>query len=453
MESHALRHMPPHKTLTNTPKLPINAPYPPPSQSALEVLPLPPPYSPLCYTGVCMSSRSTQKKRLFTLAVCCASFLGFGLFTASLGPNLDEIARLTGNSLAAMGSIFTAMYFAAILAQVVYGPLDDRFGERPLMLIGLCVSSIGTFGITISHYLPFTLASAFLLGLGGGTIITSANVLVSESYPDNRVSALNVLNLFFGVGAIAGPALAGLLLRAEGTALPVLWGGAAVFLLLVPLVALMPVPTHADRGRNTEGTKTTSVYGSLLLWVIGTLLLVYVGTEVGVGGWTPAYMKQTTGLDADTAALVASGFWLGFTLGRIIAAIVGTRLTAITLLLAATGGALLSGLLLVVSSGNLTISILATLLLGFCFGPIYPTGLAITTTAFAYAPGRAVSVVAAMGSAGGMLLPALQGILLEDVSPVASVTQVALATLAMLGLALVVRALLLNRAKLKTSSE
>jgi fucose permease len=74
------------------------------------------------------------------------------------------------------------------------------------------------------------------------------------------------------------------------------------------------------------------------------------------------------------------------------------------------------------------------LLLGLCFGPIVPTALAITADSFRQATGTAASVVVALGSLGGMLLPWLQGVLLERSGPSASVLLVAAGTLLMLAL-------------------
>jgi fucose permease len=104
------------------------------------------------------------------------------------------------------------------------------------------------------------------------------------------------------------------------------------------------------------------------------------------------------------------------------------------MLLIALAGALAGGTLLAISTGNTPLTIAAVLLLGFCFGPIFPTALAITTATFRRAPATAASVVVAMGSAGGTSLPWLQGVLLERAGPSASVLMVAAGTLAMLGL-------------------
>jgi fucose permease len=163
-------------------------------------------------------------------------------------------------------------------------------------------------------------------------------------------------------------------------------------------------------------------------------VLLYVGVENGVASWTTVYLERTTALDQAIAALATSGFWLALTAGRVAAAFAGAWLAAERMLLLTLTGALAGGALLAASTGSAALTIAAVLLLGFCFGPVFPTALAIATAAFRRAPGTAASVVVAMGSAGGTLLPWLQGVLLERAGPAASVLLVAAGTLAMLGL-------------------
>ncbi|MEO7912961.1 MAG: hypothetical protein ABIV47_25210 [Roseiflexaceae bacterium] len=70
------------------------------------------------------------------------------------------------------------------------------------------------------------------------------------------------------------------------------------------------------------------------------------------------------------------------------------------------------------SSGNAALTVIALILIGFCFGPIFPTVLSIVTVTFRRAPGTAAGVVVAMGSLGSMLLPWLQGALLVAIGTV-----------------------------------
>jgi fucose permease len=367
-----------------------------------------------------------------TMVVACASFFALGVVMAGIGPALPNLAANASSGVAALGGVFTALYLGALLMQIVAGPLNDRIGQRPVLLVGLALLALGIFGMVASRALALTLACAIVAGLGQGALAVSANVLIAEVFPGRRAAALNLLNVFFGAGAVAGPAIAGLTLQIWGSALPALVLGAGLLLLQLPLIPLLSVVPRIAHSGIPE--RSTALYRSPLLWMLGALLLLYVGSENGMGGWTATYLERTTALGATTAALVTSGFWLALTAGRMIAALLGARLLPYTLLLISLGGALAGGLLLAGSTGNAPLTIVAVLLLGVCFGPIFPTVLAITTATFRSTSGTAVSILMAMGSIGGMVIPWSQGVLLERSSPSASVLFIAGGILAMFAL-------------------
>jgi len=369
-----------------------------------------------------------------TMAASCMSFFALGLITAALGPALPDLAANASSNLATIGAIFTALFLGGFITQLIAGPLNDRLGQRPVLLVGIGLLAAGICGIAISHALPLTLACALVAGLGHGAIDVSTNVLIAEVFAARSASALNLLNVFFGVGAVAGPAIAGLTLRVWGTALPVLWLGAGLMLVQAPFVrrlASAPSVAHHD----DLATPGLALLRSPLLWVFGGLLLLYVGTETGIGGWTTTYMERTTTIGA-AAALVTAGFWLALTGGRVAGALIGARVAAGVLLRLSLAGALAGAVLLAISPGNAALTVVAVILIGFCFGPIFPTALSIVTATFRRAPGTAASVVVAMGSLGGMLLPWAQGTLLESRGPSASTVLVAAGALSMLAIEL-----------------
>jgi fucose permease len=115
-----------------------------------------------------------------------------------------------------------------------------------------------------------------------------------------------------------------------------------------------------------------------------------------------------------------------------VAAAAGARFSSKTILFATLSGALAASVVLIASTGNASVTIVAVLLTGFFFGPIFPSIFAITTGTFRKATGSAASRVTAMGSLGAARLPWLQGILLVSVSPSASVVLVAIGAVAML---------------------
>jgi len=375
-------------------------------------------------------------RKRWVLALC--SYIGFllGLFTAALGPSLGELAKRNGAELGAMGSVFTALFVGALLAQLASGPLSDARGRRAVLVGGLALLAAGASALCLSTALPLALAAVVVAGLGHGSSDLMILVLAAKTYPEKSVSALNILGLLFGAGAFVGPALVGLSQRLSGSALPVLWFAAAAHALAVPLVlavlepegkaAAAPSAVPAAKTRDAKpaqaqgDAKAKPVRGALsspYVWILGLLLLVYVGAENAMGGWMAEYYKLTTGASAPEAAVVVSLFWLALSAGRLAAAAAGTKLSPRAVLGLGIGVALAGALLLALSPGVRVATLAAIVVTGFGYSSIYPTGFAMAAAAFPDAPGKATSLVTVLGSAGGMLLPLLEGFVLAGAGP------------------------------------
>jgi FHS family glucose/mannose:H+ symporter-like MFS transporter len=368
---------------------------------------------------------------LGTIILSCIVFITLGILTAALGPVLPDLAQNTRSSLEATGAIFTALFLGALVSQSVSGPMTDKLGPRPVLVTGMGILVAGMLGVSFAGTYFWLIASGFIAGLGHGAVDISTNILVAKVFKERSVTALNLVNFFFGVGAVVGPAVVSVCLRTTNTGIPAIWIGSAILTLCVPFGAAfllspkdIPLPENLSTNR--------PFYFSPLLWIAGLLLFVYVGTENGIGGWTAAYMQRTTTLKADSAALIVAGFWLALTIGRLIAALVGTKWSSGLLLKISLIGAILGGVLMAVSTGNQNLTILAVLITGLFFGPIYPTTFSITTSLFNQSSGKAASIVVAMASLGGMVIPPLQGILLVRYNPNSSVLLVAGCTVTML---------------------
>lgn len=371
-----------------------------------------------------------------SLAVACGLYLAFGMTVAGLGPGLPDLARNTASSLAALGSVFTALFSGGLVAQLVAGPLNDRLGQRLLLLGGTLLFGLGILGMTASRTLPLALGCAAVAGLGHGTLVVTGHVFVARLFPARTATVLNLLDLFFSIGAVAGPALAGFALQRWGTALAALWVGAALLLGHALLIPFLAAPRAAAEAPQAGAGR---VYRAPILWLLGVLLFVYVGLENGMAGWTPTHLERATGLAAARAALATSGFWLALTGGRLLGVALGTRLAPASLLSISLGGAVLGGALLVSSSSVVPV-VAAVLILGFCLGPVFPTTLAIVTSTFPRASGTATSIVVAVGMGGGVVLPWLQGVLLERQGPRASALLVLASAGAMLAICVGYRA-------------
>jgi len=145
-----------------------------------------------------------------TLALVCAVFLAAGVALSGVGPALPLLALHIEQDIAVLGGLFTAISLGIILTQFGAGLASARFGHRFVLAAGMLLMSSGIIGVTFGRSLPILLAGALLFGIGFGGVLAAGNVLIGQLFPTRSAAALNGVNLFFGVGSMLGPAIAGL---------------------------------------------------------------------------------------------------------------------------------------------------------------------------------------------------------------------------------------------------
>ncbi|HET6439238.1 MAG TPA: MFS transporter [Anaeromyxobacter sp.] len=370
-----------------------------------------------------------------TLAISISSLFVVGILSGALGPFLPQLAARLGLPVDALGALFTALFLGALSMQVFGGWLNERVGLRNMVLAGVALVALGIFGITVSTTLPTLLGCALLAGAGQGTLDVSTNVLVPAVFQGRAVvAAVNLLHFAFGAGAVMSPLLTTLALETWGTPMPILWIAAALGFATLAAGFRWLLQASTGPSEGARRGKPGSLYRRPVLWFLSLLLFLGVGVEMGVGGWTTVYVERTTSLGVGAVAWLVSGYWLALTGGRLLGAVAGARLTAPVLARIAILGACAGSTTLLLGAGSVPLTILGTVVMGTSIGPIFPTVVVLGTEAFPSAPSRAVSVIIATSSLGGMLLPPLQGLLLQRVAPAASVAEVAAACLGSLAL-------------------
>jgi fucose permease len=85
------------------------------------------------------------------------------------------------------------------------GPLLDSEGKKIGLILGLAFIAIALYALPRAQGFRSILVLLFLLGVGGGIVVTGANALVSDVSEAHRGTALNLVNLFFGLGGLANP--------------------------------------------------------------------------------------------------------------------------------------------------------------------------------------------------------------------------------------------------------
>ena len=203
-----------------------------------------------------ISSATTRR----TLVLVCAVFLAAGVTLSGVGPALPLLALHIEQDIAVLGGLFTAISLGIILTQFGAGPASARFGQ-PVRAGGRDAAHEHWYHRRdIRAQLAILLAGALLFGIGFGGVLAAGNVLIGQLFATRSAAALNGVNLFFGVGAMLGPAIAGLAGLRLGAPQTAIWVGAGLLIVLVPIVqsyAARP-PTQATKRwrRNARSSAT-----------------------------------------------------------------------------------------------------------------------------------------------------------------------------------------------------
>jgi FHS family glucose/mannose:H+ symporter-like MFS transporter len=347
----------------------------------------------------------TEAYRGLQVSIFAGAFV-FGIVMSSLGSLLPSLTAALGLQKADAGMLFLFMNFAMLLGSLVFGPVCDRFGFRLLLMASALLIS-GSFAM-LSRAAGYAsiVVSMSILGFAGGVLNGGTNALLNDISPDRRQSALNLLGIFFGVGALFTPFFTGFLITTLGLR-PILTSLSALTLAPFALFLLARFPA-AKHGGGFQPSELRAVLGSPLLYLFGFLLLFESGNEFTVGGWVSSFLEERHRLGPSAAAYVLAGYWGAVLIGRLAASRIGARVSSVNLV---AGGALLAMLSTIglIFSGNAVAAALFIALVGLGLATIFPTTLAQAGTAFASHSGTAFSVIFVLALSGGMTAPWLVG--------------------------------------------
>ena len=343
-----------------------------------------------------------------------AAFLSLfviGTYAGAFGPALPFFAADLGVSLDTAGLLLTTLFLGSIASSAAIALVLHARDTRALTIAGMWAVIAGLVILALAPTWSIALAGGLLLGSGDGLMIAALHILMAATSRDVP-SAINRLNLFFAIGAIAGPIWTGAILASTGERSLAYGGMAACAAFALAVLIWSPAP---DATPETIVDEEFRLPGDATAWIMGAVLFLYVGAEFGLGSWLSSYTRETAHAGVFTSALIASGYWAALALGRVLSGLyfAGGR-RASTLLLAAAAGGGVSALVLALSDGQVGLSALSVFGAGLCFGPLWPSTVAIASEG---SMANATAATVTIGNAGGLAIPWLQGKVLVGAGP------------------------------------
>ncbi len=253
---------------------------------------------------------SPSNKRLILGAQL--AFLPTGVLMTLLGPMLPLlIARWALNDSQA-GNLFLVQFLAAVVGVQLSGVLLARLGYRPAFLSGLLLMAAGA-ALLYAGSVGLGMAAIGVYGLGVGLIVPTDSLLIAEISGDSRTRAVNLLNFFWGFGAVFCS-----LMVAWASAhkmLPVFLGAVSLFLVLL-VFAMWSLPFPPAAAPSDRGPRWQELARNPVIWLFAAVFFFYPGAETAVGGWIGSYVARLGPQEAHWAPLMPAFFWSALTTGR-----------------------------------------------------------------------------------------------------------------------------------------
>ena len=148
----------------------------------------------------------------FVISVVYLDMLGIGLAFPVLPKLVEQFEH---------GDVSRASYIVGMLAgayalmQFLFSPalgaLSDRFGRRPVMLLGMAGMGVNYFLLAAAPTLWWFAIARLISGATGATFSTASAYLADITPPEKRAANFGLIGAAFGVGFITGPAIGGVL--------------------------------------------------------------------------------------------------------------------------------------------------------------------------------------------------------------------------------------------------
>jgi DHA1 family bicyclomycin/chloramphenicol resistance-like MFS transporter len=358
----------------------------------------------------------------FALTVLLAGLSAIGPLTTDMYlPSLPDIANALDASTAEVQFTISAYLIGFAFGQIVYGPVSDRHGRKPVLLAAVSLYGAASLACALSSSIEMLIAVRALQAIGGCGGVVLARAVVRDLYSGARAG--RELSLIAAVMALA-PVLAPI----GGGALQTGFGWRAIFFALAAaalsgVVVIWLLLPETLRQRAAEPISASSIARSYGIVARNPAYLAYLAlataSYAGLFAWISGASFVLQGLYGLTSFVFGFAFAVG-SLGYMAGSSLSARLThrlhldgviGVGSVLTAVGGI---GMLVAIALGSQSsvplVLLMAVYLAGM--GMVLPQSLAGALTPFPERAGAASSLLGFIQQTGAALLGAMVGALL-----------------------------------------
>ncbi len=360
------------------------------------------------------------------LAIIYLAFISLGLPDSLLGSAWPTMYIQFDVPISYAGIISMIISAGTIISSLQSDRLTKKLGTGKVTAISVAATAVALFGFSFSHSFWALCLWAIPYGLGAGSVDASLNNYVALHYESRHMSWLHCM---WGVGATTGPYIMGIALSA-GHGWNMGYRYIGIIQVILTSVLIFSLPLWKGRTEETEveelqtdpaenGKKVLSVREILKISGAREVMLCffcYCALEQTAGLWASSYLTLHKGVSSEMAAIFASLFYIGITVGRAISGFITMKLNDIQMIRLGQG-IIVAGIVAMILPGSNILAMAGLVLIGLGCAPIYPCVIHSTPAHFGADKSQAIiGVQMAFAYIGTMLMPPLFGMIARGIS-------------------------------------
>lgn len=162
--------------------------------------------------------KNNSNKSVILLIITLSMLTAFAPLSVDMYlPSLPTLAIIYDVNEATIQLTLSSFLFGFALAQLIHGPLSDRWGRKPVILVGITIYIIASIGIILSTNIYIMILFRFFQAFGGSAGPVIARAIVRDSFNKDKSSQiLSILFLVMSMAPLLAPLIGGQILNFFG---------------------------------------------------------------------------------------------------------------------------------------------------------------------------------------------------------------------------------------------
>lgn len=307
-----------------------------------------------------------------------------------------------------------------IVSSLMSDKLTKRLGTGLLTAISVLITAVALFGFSLANSFILLCLWAIPYGLGAGAVDAALNNYVALYFSSRH---MNWLHCFWGVGAALSPYIMGYC-HTNGLGWNKGYSSVGFIQIILTAVLFITLPIWKWKNGSSHKADTPAAPVGLLqaIRIKGVKLMLvtffgYCALESTAGLWASSYLVEIRGISVDTAALFASMFYIGITVGRFLCGFISDKLGDRALIRYGIFIIIFGIALVGIPFGSPVFALVGLVIIGLGCAPVYPAIIHSTPDNFGQENSQVViGIQMASAYVGSTFMPPLFGFIADAFS-------------------------------------